>query len=83
MWHLPMVTPRRSGIIYSINFKSLSRERCRISDRRLPSDTVGSAPVEPGGPQRTEDQALDAIEAHKEKRIEGCGEYKLTRLDGV
>ena len=33
------------------------------------------------GTARTEDQAIKAIESHKEQRKEGCGQYKLTRLD--
>ena len=34
------------------------------------------------GTARTENQALKAIEEHKEKRKEGCAQYKLTKLDG-
>jgi len=34
------------------------------------------------GTSRTEDQAVKAIEAHKLGRKEGCGQYKLTKIDG-
>ena len=33
------------------------------------------------GTARTEDQVVQAIDAHKQHRKEGCGQYKLARLD--
>ena len=33
------------------------------------------------GTARTEDQAVRAIEAHKEHRKDGCGQHRLTKIE--